>query len=373
MEEYQMQQKKGKNNNSIKSFKGLVWKQGSFNYSEFHTKNGKIGKGLKCSPHEAAYIIPPFTDPHIHGGWGFDFENNEFGPIEDKLKQLGVFCAVPTISCSSLDKLKKISAWFNKYKSNRPHTIFPFLRVEGPFINPEKKGVQDEKNILFPSMKNIEEWLDIDYFKIYTFAPEIKKSDIFVKKSLQKQKIPSAGHSQSSFKEFSKLYGFGLRHMTHYPNAMSKLHHREIGLTGAGLLLEDLHLEVIADGIHNSWEFFQLLLKIKGPAFSITSDMVPSAFSKREKYPNINIDKTGRQITIKDHILAGGATSVPEQAKMLFDHKIKPEEIIPLACLNSLKFFNLSLPEIKPGEDADFVVLNQSFEVESVYEKGKKI
>lgn len=362
-----------KNNKTIKSFKGRVWKQGKLTHSEFHIKNGKIGKGLKSSPYEAAYIIPPFTDPHIHGGWGYDFEKHEFAPLEDKLKRTGVFCAVPTISCPTLDKLKKISDWFKKYKARKIHSIFPFLRVEGPFINSEKKGIQNEKNILFPTIQNIEEWLSMESFKVITFAPEVKNSDVFLRKALQNEKIPSAGHSQSKFKEFLKLYHLGLRHMTHYPNAMSGIHHREIGLTGAGFLLDDLQLEVIADGIHNSMEFLRLLLKIRGPTFCITSDMVPTAKSKTKKFSNIRINKTGRQITTKDHILAGGATSVPEQAKILFNQGTKPEEIIPLACLNSLKFFNFPLTEIKPGKDADFLLLNHLFEVEAVYEKGKKL
>jgi len=362
-----------KKNNSMKSFKGQVWNQGKFSYSEFHITNGKIGKGLISRPHEAAYIIPPFTEPHIHGGWGYDFKEGEFTPLEKKLKSSGIFYAVPTISCSSLPKLEKISTEFKKYKTKKTHSIFPFLRVEGPFINPAKKGVQDERNILFPSVQNIEEWLGIEGFKVYTFAPEIKRSDIFVQKALEMNKIPSAGHSQSDFKEFFKLYQLGLKHMTHYPNAMSGLHHREIGLTGAGLLLEDLHLEFIADGIHNSMEFFRLLLKIKGPSFCITSDMVPAAFSKTKKFHHIEIDQTGRKITSKDHILAGGATSIPEQAKILFQLGIKPEKIIPLACLNSLKFFNLPSKKIQTGEDADFLVLNHSFEVNDVYEKGIKI
>jgi len=67
--------------------------------------------------------------------------------------------------------------------------------------------------------------------------------------------------------------------MTHYPNAMSGLHHREIGLVGAGLLKDDLVLEVIADGIHKSLDFLRLLLHIKGPTFGLASDMIPPAFA----------------------------------------------------------------------------------------------
>lgn len=355
------------------SFKGRVWRQGRFSQSEFHIKNGRIVQGLVSPPIKAAYIIPPFVEPHIHGGWGYDFENNEFGPLENKLKRSGIFCAVPTISCSSLNRLKKISAQFEKYKAKKRNTIFTFLRVEGPFINPAKKGVQEEKNILFPEAHHIEEWLNTKNFKVFTLAPETKNSDIFVQKALQKNKIPSAGHSQAEFKDLIKLYHLGLRHMTHFPNAMSGLHHREIGLTGAGLLIDDLQIEFIADGIHNSMDFFRILLKIKGPEFSLTSDMVPQALSRKKKFSHRNIDRTGRRITTKNHILAGGGTSVPEQVTALFKQGIKPEEIIPLACVNSLKFFNLPLTELKPGEEASFVVLNQSFEKEAVIEKGKKI
>ncbi len=355
------------------SFKGKVWRDGRFTESEFHIYDGRIGSGLKTRPYEAAYIIPPFTEPHIHGGWGKDFAQSDFGPLEKKLKRSGVFGAVPAISCSSVDKLEKISASFKKYKAKNPNSIFPFLRVEGPFISPAKKGAQEEKYILPATIQNIEELLSVDSYKIHTFAPELMHSDVFVTKALNAGKIPSAGHSQATYKEFLKLYDLGLRHMTHFPNAMSPLHHREIGLTGAGLILDDIQLEFIADGIHNSMDFFALLLKIKGPSFCLTSDMIPQAFSGSRSFPHIKTDSAGRRITLGKDVLAGGATPVPEQAAALFKFRIKPEEIIPLACTNALKFFGLPVTEIKQGQDADFILLNKSFEVEAVYEKGEKL
>jgi N-acetylglucosamine-6-phosphate deacetylase len=360
-------------NNNIKSFKGKIWKDGKFILSGFHIKDGKIYKNLKSKPYEASYIIPPFIDPHIHGGWGYDFANYDFGLLENRLESLGIFYAIPTISCSPFNKLKKISASFKKYKSEKPHSIYPFLRVEGPFINPIKKGAQEEKYMLNPDRKNIDELLSLESYKMFTLAPELKKSHLLVKKALKMGKIPSAGHSQAKFKDFMKLYSLGLRHMTHYPNAMSGLHHREIGLTGAGLFLRDLHLEVIADGVHNSVEFIRLLLKIKGSTFCLISDMIPPAHCKIQSYPDQKIKKSGRKITIHGHVLAGGATSIPEQVKLLFKQGFKPEEIIPLACSNSLKFLNLPSTEIKFGGDANFVILNHSFNIEAVYKKGKKV
>ncbi|MBD3414135.1 MAG: hypothetical protein GF421_06875 [Candidatus Aminicenantes bacterium] len=353
------------------SFKGKIWKDGSFVKSKFYIKDGKIHPGITKNLYEAAYIIPPFADPHIHGGWGYDFEQGDFASLENKLKQNGVFCAVPTISCSSLNKLKRISGYYQKYRKDNPHSIFPFLRAEGPFINPIKKGSQEEKNILTPTPENIEELLSIKNFKVHTFAPEMDPLQLMVKKALQVSKIPSAGHSQAQFRDFLKHYDLGLRHMTHYPNAMSGLHHREIGLTGAGLVLKDLQLEVIADSIHNSMDFFSLLLQIKGPAICLTSDLIPPAYSKSQSILKFKISSFGRKITVKDNVLAGGGTLVSEQAKALFDSGIKPEEIIPLVCTNALDFFGLSSFNIKPGRDANFIVLNKSFEIQAVYENGE--
>jgi N-acetylglucosamine-6-phosphate deacetylase len=144
-------------------------------------------------------------------------------------------------------------------------------------------------------------------------------------------------------------------------------------LAGAGLFLQDLQIEFIADRIHNSMEFFCLLLQIKGPRFCLISDMVPPAHSETSPSSEFSINQNGRKITTKENILAGGATSVPEQVKTLFAYGIKPEEIIPLSCTNALKFFKIPHSSLQPGEDADFIVLNKSFEVQGVYEHGTQI
>ena len=66
-------------------------------------------------------------------------------------------------------------------------------------------------------------------------------------------------------KTFKQAVEHGLSHLTHFGNAMSGLHHREIGTVGAGFLLEQLHCEVIADGIHLSEDMLRLIYKTIGP------------------------------------------------------------------------------------------------------------
>ena len=360
-------------NTDGKSFAGKTWKDGNFIPTEFYIQDGRIREGRRKDQIKAAYITPPFSDPHIHGGWDFSFQDGEFEQLENKLKSKGIFFAIPTLDNNDIEELKRIAVLFRDYKTRTPNSIFPFLRVEGPFISLEKRGFQQKDCILKASLSNIDALLNIEEIKLFTFAPEIEGAEILVRKALELGKIPSIGHSKAGFQNFLKFYELGVRHLTHYPNAMSGFHHRKIGLTGAGLLIDDLQLEIIADGIHSSFDFISLVLKTKGPVFSIISDMIPPAYSEQDRFDGRRIIKNGKKMTTKDGTIAGGSTSVPEQAEWLYDKGVKPENIVRLACLNTLHLFGRPSPPISNGNEATFLVLDNNMKVKDIYYKGEKI
>jgi N-acetylglucosamine-6-phosphate deacetylase len=360
-------------NSNTHYFSGKMWKHGKFIPTEFSIENGRIKAGQKGIRTQTAFIVPPFADTHIHGGWGKSFLQGDFTALENHLKSIGVLFAVPTLNNNEIPELKKIAQAFTQYQQENPDTIFPFLRVEGPFISHEQKGFQREDCIQAATEENIHDFLSIPEIKIFTFAPEMEGADTLVKEALKQNKLPSVGHSHAGYSDFLKLYRLGIRHLTHYPNAMSGLHHREIGLTGTGLLMDDLQLEVIADGIHNSYEFISLLLKIKGPTFSITSDLIPPAHSQLVEFEERKIIKQGKKFTTANGKLAGGGTTIPEQVKQLFKQGFTPEELIPLACLNTLKMLGRGSPSLEPGSEASFLLLNDQMELEAVYFKGKRL
>lgn len=344
------------------SFKGYIFKGNSFEEGFISIKNGKISTKSKKTFEKVDYIIPPFIDAHIHGGWGFSFQKGDFKELEEILVKNGYGIAIPTLMNDSLENLNRIAKRFSKYKEQNPHSIFPFLRVEGPFISEEKRGAQEFSAILEPNLKNIDEFLKIKEIKIFTFAPEISNSEILVKKALEMGKIPSFGHSDAKFSDFEKFYKMGVRHMTHFPNAMSPFHHRELGLVGAGFLF-DLDIETIADSVHTSPEFLKLLYKIKGPVFSIVSDLIPLAYTKG----------FGKQIKDKRGMLIGGGTLISEQIKILKRIGLKVEDIIRVATINSRKFFKLPNPLFKEGSEASFLILDKELNLKRVFHRGEMI
>lgn len=362
-----------KKSKACQTFKGNVWHEGRFIETEFYIARGKIKEGKKGKVIESAYIIPPFTDPHIHGGWGFSFQRGEFESLERKLREQGINFAIPTLENDDLRHMARLASEFKAYRKDHPQSIFPFLRVEGPFISREKLGVQAESYVLKPEAKNIQKFLALEEIRLFTFAPELKGTEKLIAKAVRLGKIPSVGHSNASFEDFLRCHSLGVKHMTHFPNAMRGLHHRDLGLVGAGLLLDDVHLEIIADGIHTSFEFISLVLRIRGLTFSLISDLIAPAFSGKDDFEGRKILRNGRKITTSEGIIAGGSTTVAEQVRLLFTRGEKPENLVFLACLNSLDFFRLPRPSLEEGSTASFLLLDEEMKVTAVYIKGERI
>ncbi len=356
-----------------KGFKGKIWTEKGFKETSLLIENGKIGIGGEIAVEHVDYIIPPFADAHIHGGWGLSFQKGEFEELEKKLIQNGVFFAIPTLMNDSLENLEKISNIFEKYKKSNPDSIFPFLRVEGPFISYGKAGAQDLSFSVKPTHENIKDFLSIENIKLFTFAPEIENSEILVNEALKKGKIPSIGHSDGTYADFLKAYNLGVRHFTHFPNALSALHHREFGMIGAGFLYDDLQLEVIGDFVHSSPEFLKLVRKFKKDTISLISDLIPQHATDNKTFDNTKIVKEQRKITNEKGVILGGDTLVSEQIKLLFKSGWTIEELVIMGCVNNRKFFNYKIPSLKTGEKASFIILNDKLEIKEIYYNGEKI
>lgn len=354
-------------------FSGRVWRKNGFIQARFSIEDGRIRPPAGGGAMEAAYIVPPFADPHLHGGWGAGFRKDGFAGIEKRLTALGVMFAIPTLENSMPEDMRRTAADFQAYRQDHPDTIFPFLRVEGPFISSAKKGFQRAEPIQEATEKNIREFLSIPEIGIFTFAPEIPNTDQLARLGLACGRIPSVGHSRAALRDLYRVYERGVRHLTHYPNAMSGCHHREIGLTGAGLLIDDLQLEIIADGIHTADDFLDLVLKVRGPDIALTSDMIPPALSRRREFDGRTLTREGRKLTLPEGVLAGGSTPVPDQVARLFDRGVSPEFLVPMACLNTRIWFDRPAPGLEEGAPADFCCLDKNMRVTAVFRRGRRL
>ena len=209
------------------------------------------------------YLMPGFIDVHTHGALGYDFcdadEKAVFEFARAKLKE-GVTTVRPTTLTVSHDELVRAAKNAKKYAdSGMPYAKVPAIHLEGPFINVKCCGAQNPKYVRRPDIKEVKAIAKVYPVKLISYAVESEGGAKFAKECFRAGVVPSCGHTGAKFADLKPAYRNGLRHMTHFCNQMTPLHHREVGMVGAGFLVEDLNTEVICDKIHLCPDMLRLI------------------------------------------------------------------------------------------------------------------
>ena len=209
------------------------------------------------------YVMPGFIDVHTHGANTYDFCDADpkaiFELAKGKLEE-GVTSFLPTTLTVSNAELKVAAKNAKAYaEAGMPYSKVPGIHLEGPFINVKCCGAQNPAYVRKPSVKEVKEIAKIYPVKAISYAPETEGGAKFAKDMLKMGVVPSCGHTGAKLADLMPAYKNGLRHMTHFCNQMTPLHHREIGMVGAGFLIEDLNTEVICDKIHLCPDMLKLI------------------------------------------------------------------------------------------------------------------
>ena len=217
------------------------------------SKNAKPGRNDWVFDAKGAYVVPGFIDVHLHGACGCDVCDATPEAIEKiaeaKLAE-GCTSFLPTTLTVGHDNLEAAARAVAEYRKTSRFSKVIGIHLEGPFINVNCCGAQNPAFVRPPDMKEVLAIDRISPVKQVSFAPEQPGGAAFAAACLRRGIVPSCGHTGATMAQFMPAYRKGLRHMTHFCNQMTKLHHREIGMVGAGFLLEDLNTEVICDRIH---------------------------------------------------------------------------------------------------------------------------
>ena len=214
----------------------------------------KADKNTTIVDVKGQYVMPGFIDVHTHGANTFDFCDADpqavFRLAEGKLQE-GVTSFLPTTLTVSHEELMTSAKNAKNYvDAGSPYAKIPGIHLEGPFINVKCCGAQNPAFVRKPNLAEVKEIAKVFPVKLISYAPETEGGAKFAKDMIKIGVVPSVGHTGAKLAELMPAYKNGLRHMTHFCNQMTPLHHREIGMVGAGFLIEDLNTEVICDKIH---------------------------------------------------------------------------------------------------------------------------
>jgi len=329
------------------------------------------------------FIVPGYIDIHVHGGGGSDVMDGDYEAINQIAiahSHFGTTSFLPTTMTMSKDKIiRSLRSICGAVKKGTEGAEILGIHMEGPYINPEKKGAQKEEDI---KKISIEEFLEFNQasgnlIRLVTIAPEMPGAIGLIKYLYKQGIIASVGHTNATYVQVQAGIQAGLSHVTHAFNAMRELHHREPGVVGAALTSPELTVEVIADGIHIHPIVLKILTKIKeGEKIVLITDAMRAAGIKEGTY-----DLGGQEVIVakgqarlKDGTLAGSVLTMDKAVKNMVNKVgIQLPKAIQMASFNPARSIGIDDKKgsLEPGKDADIVILNKNLETELTIVAGK--
>lgn len=336
----------------------------------------------------SGYILAPgFIDQHVHGAGGADVMDacpEALDIITLHLAQEGTTSFLATTLTMMTARIHQALQAVAAYKKNSLKNLgaeILGIHLEGPFINTDYKGAQNEQYIVAPNKQLFESFQKSagNSIKMVSYAVEKDPEDIFLGHLRETRVVPSCGHSGATFEDVKRRVPLGLKSLTHFHNAMSGHHHRNPGAVTAGFCFPSLMTEVIADGLHLHPAVLRMVYQIKGKdSVILITDAV-----RAKGLPDGNYELSGQQIIKKDNAcrlpsgtLAGSVLTMDQAVRNMVKYSgCSLPEAVQMASLNPARLLGIDNRKgsIAPGKDADIVVLSQDGSLQMTIARGQKV
>ena len=219
------------------------------------------------------FISPGFIDIHVHGGGGYDFMDGTveaFLGVAETHAKYGTTALLPTtLTSEKEDLLLTLKAYQSANKLNTKGASFIGIHLEGPYFAINQRGAQDPKYIRNPDPLEYKDIIENhDFIKRWSAAPELPGAIEFGKYVTSKGVLAAIAHTDAVYDEVIKAFENGYTLATHFYSAMSGVTRRNAyrfaGVVETAYLLDEMDVEIIADGVHLPAPLLKLIYKIKG-------------------------------------------------------------------------------------------------------------
>jgi N-acetylglucosamine-6-phosphate deacetylase len=339
---------------------------------------------------EGKYISPGFIDIHVHGGGGHDFMDateEAFLKIAETHARFGTTAMLPTtLTGSKEDMLDVLSAYESANNKNINGAQFIGLHLEGPYLAMSQRGAQDPRFIRDPDPQEYKEIIaHSNNIKRWSAAPELPGAIEFGKYLLSKNILPAIAHTDAIYEEAKLAFENGYTLATHFYSAMSsvtrKNAHRYAGVVEAGYLIDEMDVEMIADGVHLPAPLLQLVYKIKGAdRTALITDAIRAA-AMPEGESIIGSLKNGVKIIVEDGVaklldrssFAGSVATFDRLIRTMLAANIPLIDVIKMASLTPARTLkcNDRKGSLEVGKDADVVIFDKQINIQTTIINGR--
>ncbi len=329
------------------------------------------------------YILPGGIDMHVHGGGGADFMEGTEDAFRTAVKThllhgtTGIF---PTLSSSTVPMINKAAETCTRLMAEPGSTVLG-LHLEGHYLNPAMAGGQMPENIKLPDPNEyipiLERW---NCIKRWDAAPEMAGAIEFGKYISSKGLLASVAHTQAEFEDIHAAYAAGYTHATHFYNAMPGFHKRREykyeGTVESIYLIDNMTVEVIADGIHVPPTILKLIYKIKGVERTalITDALACAASDSTEAFDPRVIIEDG-VCKLADHsALAGSIATMDRLIRTMVQQASVPlADAVRMASETPARIMGVydRKGSLERGKDADIIIMDENLQLRAVWSMGR--
>ena len=320
-------------------------------------------------------VIPGLVDIHSHGAYGHDFSDGDTEGLKTILKyekSCGITSYCPTSMTLLFEDLQRIFASLKGAMDTPDGAVIRGINMEGPFLDPVKKGAHVEEYIHKPDVDFLRglNAASGDMIRLVTLAPNMEGAMEFID-ALHEEVCISLGHTGADYETASEAMGRGAHHVTHLYNAMLPYAHREPGLIGAAADDPECMVELFCDGFHIHPSVIRGTFRLFGKERVILiSDSMRATGMENGKYElgGQEVFMKDGKATLKDGTLAGSATNLYDCMRKAVSFGIPLADAVFAATRNPAKSIGIykETGSVTVGKEADLLLVTDKLELKRV-------
>jgi N-acetylglucosamine-6-phosphate deacetylase len=332
---------------------------------------------------QGGWLLPGFIDLHMHGGGGAQITTDDPEEIRRAVsfhRRHGTTRTLASLVTDRLDRMiAAVATLAAMIEAGEPGIAG--IHLEGPFLNPAKRGSHHSEYLLPPDPAALRRLLDAGrgHVRVVTLAPELPGGMDLLAQVMGAGAIAAVGHTEATYAQARDAFGSGARLATHLFNAMRQFHHRDPGPAGAALADPSVTCEIINDGIHVHEDAVRIAVAAaSADRIAFVTDATPAAgmTSGRYRLGPVPVIAEHGSVRLIDGTLAGSTLTMDAAVR----HAIRVTglpvtDVARSAATTPAALLGMAdtVGSLDPGKSADVVVLDEDLKVRAVLAGGRPV
>lgn len=329
------------------------------------------------------WLVPGFVDLQLYGGSDVCLNESPTAETVDHIYQThlknGTTSVLPTLYSTSFEITLKAVEAVRKVRQTNPTGVLG-LHVEGPYVNPEKRGVHSLAYVRPPVDPELNELLEKgrNVIRMLTIAPEVfspEQRSRLIEQARRASLLLSVGHSNATYQEATEAFHQGIPLATHLFNAMRPFESRESGTVGAVFDHPTVRASIVADGFHCDWATIRIAKRLLNNRLFLISDaMFANPPRPSHALEDLVIQYHNGRYTNHEGKLAGSAITLLDAVRNCIRYVgLEPAEALRMASTVPAELIGMgsSLGKIQAGFIANLAVLADDLTVSEVMVNGQ--